>query len=224
MTDRPLEPALVCPRTNRVRSSAGVIRCSSAVPIPAIRRAVEPRWLDDAKPSSPATRATVYPGLCSSWAAPTTRRKSITRLRLGAPPAPNWRERCSRETPSRVASSDVRDRLVHPIDAGCPRLGVAADRRAGGAVGRRPAARRREAASETRLTSSPTTGSSTPSTTTAATRCRRHSASNSPSSGRNGAYATTGMSGKSERKEAHSACGSARGVKTTASTMRRSSN
>ena len=43
------------------------------------------------------------PGLASSWAAQATRVRSMTRLRLGAPPAPNWRERCSRLTSSRLA-------------------------------------------------------------------------------------------------------------------------
>ena len=70
--------------------------------------AVMPRWLDEAKWSSRTTWASSSPGFASSWAAQATRVRSITRLRLGAPPAPNCRERCSRLTSRRRASSEVR--------------------------------------------------------------------------------------------------------------------
>ena len=111
----------------------------------------------------------------------------MTRLRLGAPPAPNWRERCSRDTPSRLARSGRRDRLLDPLDEDIPELAL---QRIGqpeqsGRVGQGACAA--TATSDTRRTNSPTTASSTPSTSTAATLCRRHTASMSPSSGRMGA-------------------------------------
>ena len=53
-------------------------------------------------------RESSSPGLARSCAAQAIRVRSITRLRLGAPPAPNCRERCSRLTRSRRARSVVR--------------------------------------------------------------------------------------------------------------------
>ncbi len=44
------------------------------------------------------TARTVYPGFPRRSAAQAARAKSITRFKLGAPPAPNSRERCSRVT------------------------------------------------------------------------------------------------------------------------------
>ncbi len=45
---------------------------------------------------------TAKPGFPSSCAAQAIRVRSITRLRFGAPPAPNWRDRCSRLMRSRL--------------------------------------------------------------------------------------------------------------------------
>ncbi len=48
----------------------------------------------------------------------------MTRLRFGAPPAANCRERCSRESPSRAATAAGRDRLVRPVHQQFPDLAL----------------------------------------------------------------------------------------------------
>src|SRR5256885_184993 len=53
------------------------------------------------------TARTVYPGFPSRSAAHAVRARSMTRLRLGAPPAANSRDRCSRVTRSAAATWPV---------------------------------------------------------------------------------------------------------------------
>src|ERR1051326_1935521 len=50
------------------------------------------------------TQRTVYPGFPSKSAAQAARARSMTRLRFGAPPAPNSRDKCSRVTRSAWAT------------------------------------------------------------------------------------------------------------------------
>ena len=134
------------------------------------------------------TGRTACPGFGSSWAAQATRVRSMTRLRLGAPPAPNCRDRCSRLTRRRRASSVGAE---GPLDVAHHQLPRAPLERLGEAEHPRrrpPSARRALGGERGAAHHSPTTASSTPSTDQRGHRAARgRRASSSPSSGRNGA-------------------------------------
>src|SRR5690349_22640168 len=85
----------VLPLMNRVSTPRGPTARSSWGVVPATRRAAPARWLGEAYPRIRTTARTVYPGLPSRSAAQAVRARSITRLRLGAPPAANCREHTS---------------------------------------------------------------------------------------------------------------------------------
>ena len=74
----------------------------------------------------------------------------MTRLRLGAPPAANCRERCSRLTPSRCGERRRCGPAGRPADQQLPGLRAGADRSGAAPAARRPGAPALGAASEPR--------------------------------------------------------------------------
>src|SRR2546429_621954 len=140
------------------------------------------------------TARTVYPGFRSRSAAHAVRARSMTRLRLGAPPAANSRDKCSRVTRSAAATWPVcvgkaTRRSTSSQAASCRR----SVRRS--SLGASASASRRATCAVRAVIHSPATALSTPSTSTPANPAASPAASRGPSSGRTARKTNNGVRG-----------------------------